>query len=391
MSADITRAPVAPAILRHRLIEVSHKRDLSRFIDVQRHVFKGDPNWIAPLKFERRELLSPKSNPYFEHAQAQYFLITKDDTPVGRISAQVCALAQDRMGQGTGQFGFFDCMNDKEISQELFNAAESWLRDHGMNRVMGPFNLSINEEVGMLVDGFDTPHCFLMGHARPYYQELVESAGFHKAKDMYAYWLDITKKFPPHITKMVNWGLANERLHIRDIDMKAFDTEIRTILDIFNDAWSNNWGYIPMTEAEIDKTAKDLKLIIKPSATRIVEYDGEPAAFMVVLPDINRWISDLDGKLLPFGWAKLAHRLLSWRPRLMRVPLMGVRQHLQKTRAGGVMALMLIETIRAYTIKRGAREAELSWILEDNHGMRDMLIAIGCEIYKTYRVYEKSL
>jgi hypothetical protein len=230
-----------------------------------------------------------------------------------------------------------------------------------------------------------------MGHARPYYQDLVERAGFKKAKDMFAYWLDITKDFPPHITKMVNWGLSNDRFHIRDIDMKAFDTEIRTVLDIFNDAWADNWGYIPMTPAEIEKVAKDLKPLIKPITTRIIEYDGEPAAFMVVLPDINRWISDLNGKLLPFGWAKFAYRLLSWRPCLMRVPLMGVRKRLQKTRAGGVMALTLIETIRANCIERGAREAELSWILEDNHGMRDMLVAIGCEIYKTYRVYEKAL
>lgn len=381
----------APTVLRYRLEKVENKRDLAKFIDVPWTVMAGEKNWIPPLKLERNQLLSKKTNPYFEHAEAAYFLATKDGEPIGRISAQKCDLVQKHMGEGTGQFGFFDCLNDQNLSQDLFDHASDWLRGKGMTRVMGPFNLSINEEVGMLIDGFDTPSCFLMAYNKPYYQELVESAGFTKAKDLYAYWLNIGTQFPENIRKIAQWGADNKRLHIRNINKKNFDSELAIVLDIFNDAWANNWGYIPMTQAEMEKTAKDLKPLLQEHSTRIVEYDGEPVAYMATLPDINRWIADLNGSLLPFGWAKLAYRLLKARPDVVRVPLMGVRQSLQKTRTGGVMALMAIQTIRESTAARGATGAELSWILEDNHAMRDMLVAIGCEIYKTYRVYEKPL
>jgi len=381
----------APTPLRYRLQKVENNADLSRFIDVPWTVFSGDKNWTPPLKLERKQLLSAKHNPYFEHAEAAYFLATKDGEPIGRISAQKCDLVQKHVGEGTGQFGFFDCVNDQSLSHDLFGHAEDWLKAKKMKRVMGPFNLSINEEVGLLIDGFETPSCFLMAYNKPYYVDLVEAEGFVKAKDLLAYWLDIKTPFPEKITKMTQWGLNNKRFKIRNINKKDFDNEIQIVLDIFNDAWQNNWGYIPMTEAEMQKTAKDLKLLLQEYSTRIVEFDGEPAAFMATLPDINRWIADLNGSLLPFGWAKLAYRLLKARPDVVRVPLMGVRQELQKTRAGGIMAIMAIETIRHEVSIRGGFNAELSWILEDNHGMREMLIAIGCEIYKTYRVYEKPL
>ncbi|MFZ5608788.1 MAG: N-acetyltransferase [Pseudomonadota bacterium] len=376
---------------RYRITALEPSDKLDAFIEVPWTVFKDDAHWSPPLRFERREIVSAKANPYFAHAKARYFLATRDGVPVGRVSAQICELVQQRMGQGTGQFGFFDCIDDAALAQDLLAAAEGWLQENGMRRVLGPFSLSINEEVGMLIDGFETPPCMLMGHARPYYRDFMEAAGYRKAIDMYAYWLDITSDMPPNIQKLIDWGLAHPRLHIRDVAMKRFDEEIRVVLDIFNDAWRDNWGYIPLTEAEIAKTAKDLRPLIKPYNTRIIEYDGVPAAFMVALPDLNRMVRDLDGRLLPFGWAKLAYRLLRDRHEVRRVPLMGVRKALQKGRLGGVMAMMLIDTIRQKTVARGGRYGELSWILEDNRPMRSLLEAFGCQIYKTYRVFEKAL
>ncbi|RME63163.1 MAG: hypothetical protein D6782_10810, partial [Alphaproteobacteria bacterium] len=366
-------------------------RTLDGFVRVPWTVFRNDPHWSPPLLFERKQLLSPKHNPYFYHAEARLWLATRDGAPVGRISAQVDQLVQRHMGAGTGQFGFFDAIEDKGLAQALFDEAEAWLKARGMTRALGPFSLSINEEAGLLYDGFDTPPCLMMGHARPYYAAHVEACGYRKAKDMDAYWYRLADGMPPAIARMLAWGDNNPRLEVRNLDKRAWRQEIATVLDIFNDAWRDNWGFVPLTEAEIDKMARDLKPLIHPPIARICEYNGAPIAFMISLPDLNRMTRDLDGRLLPFGWAKLAARLMHRRYKVVRVALMGVRQNLQRTRHGAASSLMLIDTIRRNAMADGITHAELSWILEDNHAMRGILEAIGAHVYKRYRLYEKAL
>lgn len=381
----------APAILRYRLKVVRHACDRDAFVRVPWTVYRDDPHWSPPLLFERKQLISPKHNPYFDHAEVRLWVATRDDEPVGRISAQVDQLVQQRMGQGTGQFGFFDVIDDKGLSAALFDEAESWLKSCQMTRALGPFSLSINEEAGLLYEGFDYPPCIMMGHARRYFTSHIEALGYQKAIDLYAYWLSLKTALTANLGRMLDWGTNNKRLRLRDIDKRHWRREITTILDIFNDAWRDNWGFIPMTEAEIDKLSRELKPLIHPPMARLCDYDDEPISFMITLPDINRIIHDFDGRLAPFGWAKLATRLLLRRYDVVRVALMGVRKHLQRTRHGAISSLMLIETIRQRAIAHGIQHGELSWILEDNHAMRTILEAIGSRVYKRYRIYEKPL
>jgi hypothetical protein len=278
------------------------------------------------------------------------------------------------------------------VFDALFEAAENWLRERGMIRVIGPFSPSINEESGLLVEGFDEPPRVLMGHARPYYGEHVEELGYAKVQDLWAYDLNITHKFPSNVQRILDKARKQDKLKLRRISKKSFDKDLDVFIDIFNDAWRGNWGFIPMTEAEIEKMGKDMKPFIKEQGCMIAEWDGVPAAFMLTIPDINQAARDLNGNMLPFGWAKLAWRLMVKSPTRCRVPLMGVRQQFQGTLAGASMALLMIEEIRAATVKEvGYRRAELSWILESNVPMQRILEMILCRHYKTYRMYEKAL
>lgn len=365
---------------------------MADFINVAWTVNGGDPLWSPPLRVERRDLLSPRKNPYFEHADVGLWVVRRNGKPVGRISAQVDVLVQAHMGPGTGQWGFFDCIDDTEAAAALIRTAEDWLRQRGMTRALGPFSLSYWDEIGQLVDGFDTPPQVMMGHAPRHMGPMIEAHGYGKAKDLYAYLLDITVGFPERINRIVAAGDANPRIVMRKPLMKRFEAEAAVILDILNDAWSDNWGYVPLTDAEVQHAAKNLKQIVVPDFIRICEFDGEPVGFMIVLPNLNDLIRDLDGSLLPLGWAKLLLRLRKPWTDSVRVPLMGVRKKLQSSRTGALMAFMMIEHLRLETRRlAGATRAELSWILEDNLPMRGILEAIGCFIYKTYRVYEKAL
>jgi GNAT superfamily N-acetyltransferase len=372
--------------------EVTSKADLETFIDVPWVIYKDDPYWAPPLRFERRDMLDRNKNPFFQHAEAAYFIARVDGKPVGRISAQADRMAQEYQGTGTGHFGFLEAVDDPLVFDALFHAAEAWLKDRGMTRALGPFSPSINEESGLLIDGFNEPPRILMGHARPYYQQHVEGLGYQKVQDLWAYDLDITREFPDNVQRILAKARRQEKLTLRPMRKKHFEQELRIIIDIFNDAWRDNWGFIPMTDAEIEKMGKDLKPFVKEEGCMIAEWEGKPTAFMLTVPDVNQAAADLNGNLLPFGWAKLAWRLMIKSPTWCRVPLMGVRQEFQGTLAGASMALLLIETIRqATTTKVGYRRAELSWILESNVPMQRILEMIHCKHYKTYRVYEKAL
>lgn len=364
--------------------------DLKAFIHLPWSLYADDPAWVPPLISEVKALLGV-GNPYFKHARARYWLAWRDGQPVGRISAQVDDLVQTHMSPGTGQWGMFEAVNDPLVVCALFKEAESWLKTQGMTRSLGPFSLSIWDEPGLLVDGFKDPPCLMMGHHKPEYSALVEANGYRKIKDLYAYLLDITQSFPQRILRMVEAGDANPRIKMRKADPAHYTREVTLILDILNDAWSDNWGCTPLTDAEIAYAAKKLKPIVKPDLVRICEFDGEPVAFMIVVPDVNELQRDLNGRLLPFGWAKLLWRLRKPFTQRVRVPLMGVRKSLQSSRYGALMALMLIEHIRRATVGVYSNQGELSWIDEDNLPMRNILESINCYIYKTYRIYEKSL
>lgn len=370
---------------------IEGKKRLKTFIELQRPIFAGDPNWVQPLALERMDLFSPGKNPYFKHAEAQYFIAWKNGEPVGRISAQVDQLVQSQIRQGLGHFGCFDCVDDDDVAGALFAAAEDWLRAKGMTAAQGPWSLNANSECGLLVDGFDTPPYLMMPHARRWYERLVEAQGYSKAKDLYAYQLDITRPFNDRVMRIVRGAERNKHIHVRPLDKKNYMQEIRLVFDIFNDAWSGNWGFVPLTDEEIEHTAKSMKPLVVPHRSCICELDGEPVAFMTAVADVNALIKDLNGSLLPFGWAKLAKRMFMDYPKRLRVPLMGVRKSAQSSPVGAAMAFLLIEYIRAESVARGSEHAELSWILEDNIGMRNILVKIGCEIYKTYRIYEKPL
>jgi len=370
---------------------VLNKKDQITFLKVPFPIYAKDPNWVAPLFLERFEHLSEKKNPYFQHAAAQLFIAEKDGKPVGRISAQVCQLHQERYKDATGQFGFLEAVDDPEVFAALFKAAEDWLRAKGMKRALGPFSFSINDETGLLIDGFDTMPNMMMGHATRYYQKRVEEQGFTKAKDVLAYEFDNVKGLPPTMRKMVDRMMASGDLTIRPLDKKNMASEIDIVMDIFNDAWSENWNYVPFTRAEVAMLAQLFKMLLDAKAVQIASWKGEPAAFCLAIANINEWFQGLNGRVLPFGLFKLLPRVISGRSRSVRVPLMGVKKKFQDGAIGAGLALATIRASSDHVISKGVTHGEFSWILEDNLRVRHVLESMGAHVYKTYRVYEKSL
>lgn len=368
---------------------VLSKSDLDLFIRLPGLLYRNDPHWIEPLHFERRQHLSPK-NPVFGHLKWQAWIAWADDKPVGRITAQVDTLHRQLHGNDTGHFGMLEAIDDPAVFESLMSTAESWLQQEGAHRITGPFNLTINEESGLLIEGFDEPPCALMGHSKPYYGTRVEGLGYQPAVDLLAYWMRTDElNFPPPIRRMMD--RVRDRVTIRALNRKNFQAEVKILRDIFNDAWANNWGYIPFTEAEFEELGKNLKLLVPGDLLYIAEVDGEPSAFIVALPNINEAIAPLKGRLLPFGWLRLLWKMKVQGVSTARVPLMGVRQMHQHSRLGPTLALLLIEALYTPFVKHGIQSLEMSWILESNTGMRNILEHIGAYIYKRYRVYEKRI
>lgn len=367
--------------------------DRKRFVELPFRLYRNDPKWRPPLKAEVHGLIGgAKSNPWFEHARAQLWLAERDGEVVGRISAQVDDLVLEHMGAGTGQWGMFETIDDAAVATALLDTAEAWLRAQGMTRALGPFSLSIWDEPGLLVDGFDDSPTVMMGHHLPYYAPLIEAHGYRGVKDLLTYDLPIAAGFPEKFNRIVALGERNERIRIRKVNKARFADEAALILDILNDAWSDNWGFIPLTPSEVAYVGKKLKPIVFEELVRVAELDGEPVAFMITLPDLNELTADLDGRLLPFGWAKLLWRLRAPKVTRMRVPLMGVRKSQQGSRFASMMALMLIEHIRRdATAKFGAVRGDFGWVLEDNGPMRSIADVIDAKVSKTYRIYERPL
>ncbi|MGZ8359217.1 MAG: N-acetyltransferase [Allosphingosinicella sp.] len=383
----MTTPPTTAVSIRRVLTRAEKKA----FVELAYHLNVGDPNWIPPLKDEVNGLITPSKNPWFEHAEAAFFLAERDGRAVGRISAQVDALVLEHMAPGLGQWGMLEA-EDEAAAAALLAAAEDWLRSKGMKRSMGPFSLGIWDEPGMLVHGHDHPPMVMMGHNRAEYEGWVERAGYAGVKDLYTYDCPTDRTFPPIVERIVASGEKNARIRLRQVDKSRFDEEAALILSILNEAWSDNWGFIPLTDSEIAYAGRKLKPIVLEDMILIAEYDGEPVAFMMALPDINEFLADLNGNLFPFGWAKLLWRLKRMRPKGGRVPLMGVVRKLQASRLASQLAFMMIERIRrAGNGHYGIVRAEVGWILDDNSPMLSITAAIHARRNRTYRIYEKTI
>jgi GNAT superfamily N-acetyltransferase len=371
---------------------VSGKAGRRAFIAAGKPAFAGDPAYVAPLEFEVGARLDPDANPALRGADAQLFIARKDGAVAGRISCFINPLHLARYNDAAAHFGFLDAIDDPAVFAALLGAAEEFARARGMKKIAGPFSFSVNEECGLLVSGFDTPPYVMMPHGRPWYAPHVEAAGYAKAMDMHALRYIPRRQFiPEKRMKFIERALSSPKVNIRLIDFSRFAEEIATLVDIYKDAWSDNWGFVPMTEEQIAHMAKELRPIIEKYNVIFCEYDGEPVAFGLVLPNINVAIRGFDGKLLPFNWAKLLWRLKVKKLPQARMPLMGVRKKLHGKPLGAAFAYKIIEMVNSANMDNGVVESELSWILETNTDMLNMLTEMGGEIYKTYRIYEKAI
>jgi len=371
-----------------QIIPVSGSRLLRRFIDLPWTLYADDPCWVPPLKIERKWHLSAK-NPYFEHADFQAWIVCRGKRVVGRISAQVDQLHLQRYHDATGFFGLLEAEDSQEVFHALFETAEKWLRQKGMKRIRGPFSLSINDECGLLVEGFDSSPPIMLGHALPYYGSRVEEQNFTKVQDLLAYRVATETPQPRHLEMLIK--RSGGQVKIRPIRRNFFADDLKIIQDIFEDAWSDNWGFIPFTSAEFSELGKNLKLLVDVDFVRIAEVDGEPAGMMVTFPNLNEMIKDLNGRLFPLGWLKLLWRLKVTGAQSARVPLMGVKHRYQGSRLGVAIALMMISPIHMKARKEGIKEVDMSWILEQNYAMRKIIESVGSTLYKRYRIYQKEL
>jgi hypothetical protein len=368
--------------------------DWNAFLQVPHQLQGHDPFWVAPMHFMVKDQLNPKKNPWFKHGEAAFWTIEKDGKLAGRISAQVdqshLALRKD----DTGFFGFFETADDQEVANALFETACAWLKQRGMKRALGPFSLNINEESGLLVDGFECPPRMMMGHTQPYYGKRVEGAGFTKAIDMLAYLTPMDTALPyKHYAWLKRQLDRNPRFALRKLDVKKIDEEIATVVKLFNEAWIENWNFIPLVDDDLKHLVKELKLILLPELVSFGTFDGEVVAMCVALPDLNEMIRGLNGKMLPFNWAKLLWRVLRRRTVVAgtRVPFMGVKPEYKNKTMGSVLAVLTVDAVRRASLDLHMPICEMSWVLDNNHQTRHSIESIGGRIYKTYRMYEKAL
>lgn len=376
MSESITITPVSSA------------RDLKVFIDVPWIVYADDPMWVPPLRLERRLHFS-RFNPFFKHGEWQAWIAYKNHKPVGRISAQIDFLHRERYGSDTGHFGLLECIEDTTVFAALVKVAEDWLKEKNTRHITGPFNFSINQECGVLVDGFDTPPVVMMPHSPSWYNRLYEENGYQPMKDLLAYWVQIDFE-PPKAMTAISQRYA-KRINLRAIYKNRLSEELEILRDIFNDAWSENWGFVPLTKEEFAELGSIFRLLVPEDYIQIAEVDGKPVAFMASLPNLNEIFSELNGSLFPFGWIKLVRKIRAQSFLTGRVPLMGVRKQFHNTSLGAALVYAVVDATRKHGLSRGAREVEMSWILEDNKPMRNILDSIGSKQYKRYRIYGKTL
>jgi hypothetical protein len=375
---------------------VTDKRGRAAFVDLGRAFSDRLPHFVPQIRSEQLELIDPAKNPFFGHARVQLFIAQRGGKPVGRISAHIDELAlampaDQGFGPGTGFFGYFDA-EDADVARALLATAETWLVGQGMTKVLGPISLSIWEEPGLLISGQDHPPMLMMGHHPAHYAGWIEAAGYARAKTLYTYDLDITSGFGPLVERLVQSGLRSSRINVRRVDKSRWDEEVATILAILNDAWSDNWGFVPFTPAEVAYAGKKLRPIIHEELNMIAEVDGRPVAFMLTWPDANSALAKIKGKLFPFGWIHMLRWLKHPRGAGMRVPLMGVLKELHNTPMAGTLAFMMIEAIRLEAItKFESTRGELGWVLEDNQGMLAIADTIKSKVNREYVIYQRAL
>lgn len=371
---------------RLEIFPVANPRDLRQFIRLPWKIYRNDPYWVPPLLLDMKTLLNREKHPFFQHSSAEFFLARRDGELVGRIAAIQNNNHNNYHGERTAFFGFFESVNEKEVAAALLEQAASWARSRGLVQLRGPMNYSTNETLGLLVEGFDSSPCLMMTHNPPYYQELIESAGFEKAMDLYAWWLLTERGLNPKIVRVGEKVLKDQGIQVRTINMKKFREEVKIIKEIYNDAWSTNWGFVPMTDAEFEHMAKDLKTIVDPRVLLIAEKDGEPLAFSLALPDFNQALKKVNGRLFPFGLAKLIY--YGRQVRQVRVLALGIVKKVQNW--NGLGAALYYESFRR-GVAAGYRSCEFSWTIESNDLINRSMQLFGAEIYKRYRIYQKAL
>lgn len=359
------------------------------FLRVPHLVYAGDPAWVPPLTLERALHLS-RLNPARRHAEVRYWVALRGRRPVGRISAQVDRLHLETHRDATGFFGFLEAIDDPEVFAALTSAAETWLRSREMRRVLGPFSFSVNDECGLLVEGFEEPPMFLMPHGRPYYDARLREVGYDKAMDTVACLLDTRGDPPPVMVEAVRRA-RSRGVRVRPIQLDRLSEELDRLREVYNDAWSGNWGFQPFTREELANLGNALRLFVPPDFVQIAELEGETVAFIVLVPNVNEAIAGLGGRLLPGGWWRLIRRLRSRGIRTGRVPLMGVRRRLHRSPLAAELVFLLVDALRHPVEREGIHRIELSWILETNRPMRHIARSIGAPEYKRYRIYEKRL
>ncbi len=366
-----------------KILNISSQNDLMKFIKLQWKIYANDPNWVPPLIMDRKKLLSTEKNPFYKHAEIQFFLALKNNEVVGRIAAIKNDLHNKHHNDKVGFFGFFECIDDQETANALFDAAKSWLKEKGMDTMRGPANPSSNDEYGMLAEGFNDSPRILMTYNPQYYLKLCENYGLRKAKDLNAWKLEADKVLSSEKLKRVA-DLAQKRsgLKISQIDMKNFKAEVEKVKEVYNKAWAPNWGFVPLTEDEIDAMAKDLKMIVEPSLVLFGEIDGKLIGFALVLLDYNYIFKQMNGRLFPFGVLKLftQKKNIKW----ARIITLGIIPEYQKRGLDAVFYYEIVKRSVAINIHLG----EASWVLEDNDMMVRGLEVMNSSMYKKYRIYE---
>jgi GNAT superfamily N-acetyltransferase len=370
---------------------VKSKRDLKRFVKVPFRLHADSPQWVAPLIFERMEFLNREKNPYFEHAEAELLLAERDGEAVGRISVQVDARWDEYQGGSDAMFGFFESAEDPEVARALLDAAAEWARGRGRARLLGPMDFTTNDEIGILIEGFERRPMILEPWHPPYYKELIEAEGFAKAMDVQMWELQFGdlkegEKFDPSIHAAAQKALSEEGIVIRNMSKRDMADEVRRFSDVYNEAWGDNWGFVPVTDAEVEFQAKNLKQVIDEDWAYMAERDGEVIGAALTLPDINQVMAKLHGRLLPFGWLRFL--LGKRRVDQLRVFALGVKHAYRHTGVAAGLYLKHLETAaRPGAIPGG----EMGWILETNGPMNRAMEGMGGTVVKRYRLFERAL
>ncbi len=366
---------------------VRGRREWNTFIKLPFRLYKDDPLWVAPLLMDVKSRLNPKKNPWFEHSEAEFFLAWRDGRAVGRISAHIDHNLNEYQGNDWGLFGWFECENDSAAAAALFDTAAGWLRERGRDRMVGPMNYTTNDELGVVVEGFDVPPSILEMHTPRYYPPLFDAAGFARAKDLLMYSLEVTDKDKVH---PAIWGAARRvdesSFTLKSFSRRTINEDVERFLDIYNASWEKNWAFVPLTEHEVRHYAKDLKPILDGNwAFVMVAKDGDNAAAALTLPDYNIVLKHLNGRLLPFGWLKAL-----WYKRKInrvRVFVLGAKP---KYRTTGLGARLYAEHFKAAE-KTGVTGGTMGWILEDNKPMNKVIVGMGGHVIKVFRIYERML